>query len=74
MIYKTFVKTKNQKKIIIGHKDLLPKLVLADPLLTYSMPAHIAAATGMDAFTHLLESFCVDVASLGLEAISNYTM
>ena len=48
--------------------------MLADPLLTYSMPAHIAAATGMDAFTHLLESFCVDVASLGLEAISNYTM
>lgn len=48
--------TTHQKKIIF-HPSLLPKVVLADPLLTLSLPTHITAATGMDALTHLIESF-----------------
>jgi alcohol dehydrogenase class IV len=44
-------------KKIIFHPRLLPQLVLADPELTTNLPAPITAATGMDALSHLLESF-----------------
>ncbi|TSB48395.1 iron-containing alcohol dehydrogenase [Alkalicoccobacillus porphyridii] len=44
-------------KIGIVSKHLLPKLVILDPVLTVSLPKPITAATGMDAFTHSLESF-----------------
>lgn len=47
-------------KKIIFHPILLPKLVFCDPELTLNLPASITAATGMDAFSHLLESFLVD--------------
>jgi alcohol dehydrogenase class IV len=44
-------------KIGVVSRHLLPTLVLLDPLLTLSLPQPITAATGMDAFTHSLESF-----------------
>ncbi|MGE8052344.1 iron-containing alcohol dehydrogenase, partial [Pseudomonas monteilii] len=44
-------------KIGVVSRHLLPTLVLLDPLLTLSLPKSITAATGMDAFTHALESF-----------------
>ncbi|UFH48639.1 iron-containing alcohol dehydrogenase [Pseudomonas sp. KNUC1026] len=44
-------------KIGVVSRHLLPSLVLLDPLLTLSLPRPITAATGMDAFTHALESF-----------------
>jgi len=44
-------------KIGVVSRHLLPTLVLLDPLLTLSLPGPITAATGMDAFTHALESF-----------------
>ena len=46
------------RKVIIFHPRMLPKLVIMDPELTVDLPAHLTAATGMDAFTHALESFC----------------
>lgn len=36
---------------------LLPRLVILDPALTVRLPKPITAATGMDAFTHALESY-----------------
>jgi len=36
---------------------LLPMLVFIDPVLTLGLPKPVTAATGMDAFTHSLESF-----------------
>lgn len=48
--------TTHAKKIIF-HPRLLAPLVLADPELTYGLPAHITAATGMDALTHLVEAY-----------------
>lgn len=44
------------KKIIFSPK-LLAKAVFADPELTLDLPAHMTAATGMDALTHNVESY-----------------
>ncbi len=44
-------------KVGIISRHLLPMLVIIDPALTVSLPPHITAATGMDAFTHALESY-----------------
>ncbi|WP_076409692.1 iron-containing alcohol dehydrogenase [Shewanella sp. UCD-KL12] len=45
-------------KRIIFHPDMLPKRVLLDPSLTTGLPAHITAATGLDALSHNLEAYC----------------
>ncbi|PAF18585.1 alcohol dehydrogenase [Terribacillus saccharophilus] len=44
-------------KIGVVSRHLLPNLVLIDPTLTTGLPKPITAATGMDAFTHALESY-----------------
>lgn len=46
----------HQKKILFSPK-LMAKIVFADPVLTMDLPAHITAATGMDALTHNMEAF-----------------
>jgi alcohol dehydrogenase class IV len=52
------VDEQQQLKKIIFHPTMLPKVVLADPALTAGLPAHITAATGLDAFVHNLEAYC----------------
>ncbi len=47
----------SRKKRILFHPKLLAKQVFADPELTYELPAHVTAATGMDALTHNMEAF-----------------
>ncbi|SDI61375.1 Alcohol dehydrogenase, class IV [Pseudomonas flavescens] len=44
-------------KIGVVSRHLLPTLVILDAMLTLGLPRPITAATGMDAFTHSLESF-----------------
>jgi alcohol dehydrogenase class IV len=44
------------KRVVFSPK-LLAKVVFADPELTLGLPAHITAATGMDALTHNIESY-----------------
>lgn len=46
-----------QKKIIF-HPRMMPRLVIADPLLTVDLPPAITAATGMDALAHCFEAYC----------------
>ena len=43
----------------IGAKSvaLVPDLAILDPEITLSMPAHVAAETGIDALTHAIECF-----------------
>jgi alcohol dehydrogenase class IV len=43
----------------IGAKapSLIPDLAILDPEVTLSMPAHVAAETGIDALTHAIECF-----------------
>jgi alcohol dehydrogenase class IV len=50
----------HQKKILFSPK-LLARIVFADPLLTMDLPAFITAATGMDALTHNMEAFLVNM-------------
>lgn len=67
----------HQKKILFSPK-LLAKIVFADPLLTMELPAHITAATGMDALTHNMEAYlakmphplCEGIALQGIALIS----
>lgn len=43
-------------KIVVGHRELLARSVILDPVLTVGLPKSLTAATGMDALTHHLES------------------
>lgn len=64
----------HQKRILFSPK-LLAKIVFSDPLLTMDIPPAITAATGMDALTHNLEAYLVNMEhpmcdGIALEAIS----
>ena len=48
--------TSHAKRVIFSPR-LMPQAVFADPELTLGLPPAITAATGMDALTHLLESY-----------------
>jgi alcohol dehydrogenase len=50
---------KTHTKKIIFHPGMLPKVTICDPELTVGMPPVITAGTGMDAFSHALEAYCV---------------
>ncbi len=45
-------------KTIILHPAMMPAAVVADPALTFGLPAHLTAATGMDALAHSFEALC----------------
>jgi alcohol dehydrogenase class IV len=57
--YAVFTHRENRsiRKKIVADSSLFPKIVLADPELTLSLPASITADTGIDAFSHALESY-----------------
>jgi alcohol dehydrogenase class IV len=71
---------KLKRKIIIFSPWLMPRRAILDPELTVSLPPSLTAATGMDAFTHCLESLtcpvfhpiCDAIAIHGLELIIRY--
>ena len=46
----------NGRKVWIWGDELLPRLVLLDPTATATLPPHITAATGLDAFVHAVEA------------------
>jgi alcohol dehydrogenase class IV len=48
-----------QRKLILLHPQMLPRLVILDPELTFGLPPSLTAWTGMDALAHNLEAFCV---------------
>ena len=48
--------TTHLKRVVFSPK-ILAKVVFADPELTFGLPAHVTAATGMDALTHNIESY-----------------
>ncbi len=48
---------KAQEKMLFTSALLQPSATLIDPEMTTSLPAHLTAATGMDALTHAIEAF-----------------
>ncbi|MEL6670911.1 MAG: iron-containing alcohol dehydrogenase [Bacteroidota bacterium] len=47
----------SKKKRILFAPSLMAQQVFADPALTFELPTHITAATGIDALTHNLEAY-----------------
>lgn len=59
----------------LRHTNFIPKVAILDPALTVNCPANVTAASGMDAFTQLLESYLSTTANpmtdtLALEGLS----
>ena len=52
-----FINEKTNSKGGMNGDPLYPDATILDPTLTLSLPAHVTAATGIDAFTHALEAF-----------------
>ncbi len=59
--------TKTRRKIGLSLPSYFPVLSLVDPELHISLPPDVTAATGMDALTHVLESYF----SLGSNPVSD---
>ncbi len=52
------IKSVDQKvKVSLRSEKMYPNLAVVDPQLTQSMPPNITASTGIDALTHLMETF-----------------
>ena len=49
---------RSHSKKIVYHPALMAPVVISDPELTCDLPAHITAATGIDAFVHCFEAYC----------------
>ncbi|MFV0380790.1 MAG: iron-containing alcohol dehydrogenase [Breznakia sp.] len=58
------VLSQGDDKITFFHPLLFSKVCILDPVLTKTLPAHISAATGFDAFTHAFESYINPKASI----------
>ncbi len=48
---------KNEKKDLMLAPELAPEYAVVDPRLTYGVPAHITAMTGLDVLGHAVESY-----------------
>jgi len=53
----SIVTTGAREKMGVVSPVLLPDVALLDPELTYGLPAHITAATGIDAMVHAIEAY-----------------
>jgi len=51
--------TLNKYKMTVKSPLMAAKVALVDPLLTFSVPPEITAATGVDALTHAIEAYTV---------------
>jgi alcohol dehydrogenase len=52
-----FINEKTNSKGGMNGDPLYPDATILDPALTISLPPHVTAATGIDAFTHALEAY-----------------
>jgi 4-hydroxybutyrate dehydrogenase len=66
--------TEEGQKIVLSSPHLLPKIAICDPELTYDLPRHLTAATGMDAMAHCIEAYLTNTvnpvaAAIGLDGL-----
>lgn len=47
----------HRQKVSLRSRLMIPRVVLVDPALTYSMPPALTASTGLDAFAQVLEPY-----------------
>ncbi len=67
-------------KLAIESRHMLADIAVLDPELTYSVPAQVTAATGIDALAHCVESFTSlkshplidDYARMGIDLVGRY--
>ena len=70
----------HQVKRLIFHPDIVPAIVILDPVVTVGLPPLLTAATGMDALSHSLEAWCSPayhpmaegIASEGIRLVREY--
>jgi alcohol dehydrogenase len=60
----------NATKVAVMDNALRPQLALIDPELTFTCPPRVTADTGIDAFTHAVESFLA-IDSAGFDRAGN---
>jgi alcohol dehydrogenase len=51
------VDRQEQRKLTFLDHSLAPTLAVLDPMVTYTLPAHLTASTAIDALTHALEAY-----------------
>lgn len=69
-----------KRKFLVCHPLMMPAMAILDPELTVGLPPMLTAATGMDAFTHCIESLtapifhpmCDAIAEKGIELVAKY--
>jgi len=66
-------KARNYKLTVFSY-ELVPSYALLDPELIMSLPASIAAATGMDALVHAIEAYLSKAASPFTDAMAEKAM
>lgn len=72
--------TRLERKFMVCHPLMMPTMAVLDPALTVGLPPFLTAATGMDAFTHCVESLtapvfhpmCDAIALKGIELVATY--
>jgi len=67
------IRARNYKMTIVSTR-ILPRVAILDPVVLKTVPAHVAAACGMDALTHAIESYINLVASPATDAFGAEAM
>ena len=49
--------TQTQHKYTMNNFTMIPHYAVLDPEVTYTLPPHLTATTGMDALTHAVEAY-----------------
>jgi 4-hydroxybutyrate dehydrogenase len=66
----TLIVLKNGLKLGLISPYLFPKIAICDPALTLNLPPLLTAATGMDAFTHCVETYLSPLVNPPADAIA----
>lgn len=66
----TLIVMNDRRKLAYISPHLIPRRAICDPDLTLGLPAHLTAATGMDAIAHCIETFLSPAVNPPADAIA----